>query len=125
METKSIARSLDIRAMTTTGILKSLIRCKSPGSYFAAAGKRIKDFKIPVVVMARMSNDLAMDFVSTDDAFGGGLAAEHLLSLGHRKLAVLISEPHVPTVEAKVEGFETGPGWLGFFQDVELIDCRT
>ena len=40
-------------------------------------------------------------------------AAEHLLSLGHRKLAVLISEPHVPTVEAKVEGFETGPGWLG------------
>jgi DNA-binding LacI/PurR family transcriptional regulator len=113
-------------------VLRTLPRERIDGLIlFPAAAKyepgdlqRIKDFKIPVVVMSRISNDIAMDYVSTDDAFGGALAAEHLLSLGHRKLAVLISEPHVPTVEAKVEGFYNRARLAGI-EDVEIIDCRT
>ena len=104
--------------------IDGLILFPATGKYEPGDLQRIKDFKIPVVVMSRMFTDIAVDCVSTDDDFGGSLAADHLLSLGHRKLAVLISEPHVPTVDAKVDGF-CKRAHLAGIDDVELIDCRT
>jgi len=101
-----------------------LILFPAAGKYDPSDLQRIKDFKIPVVVMSRIFSDIAVDCVSTDDDFGGALAAEHLLSLGHRKLAVLISEPHVPTVDAKVNGF-CKRAHLAGIDDVEIIDCQT
>jgi DNA-binding LacI/PurR family transcriptional regulator len=104
--------------------IDGLILFPATGKYEPVDLQRIKDFKIPVVVMSRMFNDFSVDCVSTDDDFGGALAADHLLSLGHRKLAVLISEPHVPTVDAKVDGF-CKRAHLAGVDDVEVIDCRT
>jgi DNA-binding LacI/PurR family transcriptional regulator len=104
--------------------IDGLVLFPATGRYEPSDLQRMKDFDVPVVVMSRMFADIAVDCVATDDDFGGSLAAEHLLSLGHRKLAVLISEPHVPDVEAKVEGF-CKRAHLAGLDDVELIDCGT
>lgn len=104
--------------------IDGLVLFPATGKYEPSDLQRIKDFGIPVVVMSRMFADIAVDCVATDDDFGGSLAAEHLLSLGHRKLAVLISEPRVPDVDAKIEGF-CKRAHLAGLDDIELIDCHT
>lgn len=42
--------------------------------------------RVPTVVVARATPSPRVDVVRTDDVAGAGLAAEHLLGLGHRRL---------------------------------------
>jgi LacI family transcriptional regulator len=52
--------------------------------------KAILDRDIPVVTVdAITKHTMNLDFVGTDDLVGGRLAAEYLLSLGHRRMAVV------------------------------------
>lgn len=62
------------------------------------------------------------DWLSTDDVLGGRLAAQHLLELGHRDLAVVA----VPDCPARVSGFaecaaEAGARVRWFYGDEELL----
>lgn len=43
--------------------------------------------------------------VTTDDLKGGRLAAEHLLSLGHRRVGVVAGDPHASTGSERTLGF--------------------
>ncbi len=43
--------------------------------------------------------------VSTDNRLGGRMAAEHLLALGHRRIAVLRGESDIRNVAERIEGF--------------------
>jgi LacI family transcriptional regulator len=42
--------------------------------------------------------------VTTDNRLGGRLALEHLLSLGHRDIAVIIGDEHVPNIQDRLAG---------------------
>lgn len=43
--------------------------------------------------------------VVTDNRMGGQLAARHLLGLGHRRIGILVGNPHVPNVQERLGGF--------------------
>jgi LacI family transcriptional regulator len=43
--------------------------------------------------------------VTCDDLAGGGLAAEHLLGLGHRRMGVIAGEPYASTGVDRTQGF--------------------
>lgn len=77
----------------------------------------------PLVVIDRIPSRPEISAVATDNTGGGALAAEHLLALGHRQLAMLLAEPCNPNNLARLDGFrqeaERGGG------TVEVIDCRT
>jgi LacI family transcriptional regulator len=47
-----------------------------------------------------------LDFIGTDDTQGGRLAAEHLLGLGHRRLAHLAAPPADSTARNRKAGFD-------------------
>lgn len=66
---------------------------------------RLKKFGLPVVILDGTYPNLAVDSVSANDTYGGSLAADHLLKLGHRRLGVLVSEPRTGTVDRRMEGF--------------------
>jgi DNA-binding LacI/PurR family transcriptional regulator len=85
---------------------------------------RIKDFKIPVVIVESMFKNFAMDCVTSDEEMVGAMAADHLLKLGHRRLAVLISEPKVVVIQTRIEGFIKRAHLAGV-DDVKVIDCQT
>lgn len=42
--------------------------------------------------------------VTTDNELGGRLALEHLLSLGHRRIGLLIGDAHVPNIQERLDG---------------------
>lgn len=58
---------------------------------------------VPFVLVNRRAGDHPS--VACDDVAGGRLAAEHLIGLGHTKLAVLAGEPHASTGHDRTLGF--------------------
>lgn len=60
---------------------------------------------VPLVAVDRRLPHTRADFSGTDDVAGGRLAAEHLLDLGHRRIAMLCGEPWVSTYADRRQGF--------------------
>ncbi len=77
---------------------------------------------IPTVIFGRNCTDHRLPSASLDDSFAGSLAARHLHRHGHRKLAVLLSEPHNRATLDRVKGVED----YTMLNDLELevIDCN-
>jgi len=46
------------------------------------------------------------DTVETDDYYGGQLAAQHLIDLGHKKIAMMISDDLTNNLRRRLEGFK-------------------
>ncbi len=65
----------------------------------------LRDAGTPVVVVARRWDE--GDYVTVDDFAGGHLAGEHLVGLGHHKIAcVALDEPDNLAVQARLGGFQ-------------------
>ncbi|WP_340400167.1 LacI family DNA-binding transcriptional regulator [Paenibacillus sp. FSL H8-0079] len=60
---------------------------------------------IPVALIARHMPSLSVHTVTIDDILGGRLAAEHLLELGHTRVAVLSEPSKVSSSQERVHGF--------------------
>jgi LacI family transcriptional regulator len=60
---------------------------------------------IPLVYVDRVAEQSARCWVKTDDVAGGRLAAEHLISLGHRDVAFVGNLDGSPQVVRRFEGF--------------------
>ncbi len=60
--------------------------------------------QIPVVVLCHHLDNFRVPSVGLDDRFAGNLAAHHLAGLGHRKLGILVSEPHSSVISDRVNG---------------------
>ena len=60
---------------------------------------------IPIVQVSREIPDLGLDFVGTDDVMGMRLAVEHLVSLGHRTVAMLGGTPATSTGRDRLRGY--------------------
>ncbi|MFB5265636.1 LacI family DNA-binding transcriptional regulator [Paenibacillus enshidis] len=60
---------------------------------------------IPFALIARHMPSLAVHTVATDDRLGGALAAQHLLDLGHTRVAVLSEPAGVSSSQERLRGF--------------------
>lgn len=61
---------------------------------------------VPLVTVDRQLQHIAADFAGTDDHLGARLAAEHLLSLGHRHVAQLAGDARYGTYADRRSTFE-------------------
>lgn len=61
--------------------------------------------EVPTVLAVRQFPNSGITTVSHDDVGGGRLAAEHLLSLGHTKLAMLMGPQDIGSFEGRTRGF--------------------
>jgi len=76
---------------------------------------------IPHVLVNRFSDERADPFVGSDDRAGGRLATEHLLGLGHRRIAHLCGPPTVSTAVLRRLGYLEALGTAGIREDPRLI----
>lgn len=62
--------------------------------------------RMPVVVVDRRLHDYTGDAVFVDNAHGGRMAAQHLLSQGYAQIACIAGPPDVSTTEDRLHGFQ-------------------
>lgn len=60
--------------------------------------------KVPMVAIDRHADASSILTIGSDHKMGGRLAAEHILSLGHRRVAVLGAPSHSEPVQLRVQG---------------------
>ncbi|WP_349903608.1 LacI family DNA-binding transcriptional regulator [Parafrigoribacterium humi] len=76
----------------------------SPFGDVTARLRRLRERGIPAVLVDRTSADAAYSSVSVDDVAGGGLAVEHLISLGRRAIAFVGGPQEIRQVADRLEG---------------------
>jgi LacI family transcriptional regulator len=67
-------------------------------------GELLRKMKVPAVLLDRAPEDMAIDVVGVDNAAGGALAAEHLLSLGRRRIACIGGPQDIDTSRRRIDG---------------------
>ncbi len=82
--------------------------------------ERMRDRGIPVVLVDRQSPDLRLSSVAVDDVEGGRIAAEHLLSIGRRRLAFAGGPVGLRQVSDRLEGAQAAA--LATGASLELLE---
>jgi len=106
----------------------SLMRQKSVDGIILASGlksdtaiKKLVENKIPVAVIARDMPMLAVNAVLVDDFAGGYLATSHLISLGHRRIAIVAEDLRVMSSRERVRGYRHALEEAGIAYDDNLL----
>ncbi|NLT56467.1 MAG: LacI family transcriptional regulator [Actinomycetales bacterium] len=80
----------------------------NPVTVDPGAVRRIVAQGSPVVLLDHDRADLPVCAVKVDHRAGGRLAADHLVGLGHRQLAIFTADPEILGVRERMEGFLDG-----------------
>jgi LacI family transcriptional regulator len=97
------------------------------GIIFVAAGDRTDSLrgllrrKMPVVVVDRDLTGVEVDAVLGDNQQGGYLATQHLIGLGHRRIACISGPSNVTPSAERVIGYRNAILGAGLMVDEDLI----
>lgn len=78
----------------------------------------------PVVLVDHPRGRMDLCSVAVDDVLGGRLAAEHLLALGHRRIAYLSGSVNAVSVKQRRAGFFQALAAVGLDPEEVLLDVR-
>ena len=84
----------------------------------------IERLPVPCVVLDQRVPNLAVDQVASDNVAGARQLAEHLLGLGHRRIAFVGGDPKAPTGQERVRGFRLAHEARGVPVDESLVRMR-
>lgn len=86
--------------------------------------ERFRDLKLPFIVINRLFDRDPVNCVGTDHQRCGYLAAQHLLSLGHRRLGFLMGSRTIASFLGRLEGYHRALAEAGVPSAKEwVIDC--
>jgi len=77
------------------------------------AAERLNEMEVPVVFLNRHIEDARFDRVVCDNRAGGRRAAEHLVELGHTRIAQIAGPPQTSTARERDDGFRSALVELG------------
>jgi LacI family transcriptional regulator, galactose operon repressor len=83
--------------------------------------RRLAKFAVPFVLVDRTVADIRADAVLGDSAEGAQRLVEHLLSLGHRRIGLIVETDEVSTARDRRRGYETALAAAGVPVDPALI----
>lgn len=82
---------------------------------------RLRDRKIPVVVIDRRIDGWNVDTVSSDSVAGAQTLVKHLIALGHQRIAAISGPPSTSTAHDRVTGYRMALAEAGIPIDADLI----
>jgi len=85
---------------------------------------RLRDVELPLVLMDREPQGLDIDRVMTDHAEGMRLATAYLMSLGHRRIALITADRRISPGRARIDGFTAAHEAAGISVDPDLVRSR-
>ena len=83
--------------------------------------RRLTAFNVPFVLVDRTVRGVDADTVLGDSADGAQRLVEHLLSLGHRRVGMIVESDDVSTARDRRRGYETALQAAGLLVDPELV----
>jgi len=92
----------------------------SPGSFHKNIIASLNAEQVPFVSTAKISDEPHMTYVDVDNFYGATLVMEHLVSLGHRKIAY-IGKPTLQSSQDRLNGYRAVMQKYGYACD----DCWT
>lgn len=101
-----------------------MIICAAGGSS-AADFSRLIAAAVPMVQLSREIPGLDLDFVGSDDRHGAILAMEHLIGLGHRRIAFLGQNPDISTGANRYAGYRETLARHGLQVDPTLVHAAS
>jgi len=109
--------------------LEFLARKRVDGVILAPASKKRNSLgfllakNIPIVLVDREleAKDSRVDIVKGDSIYGAYILTRHLISLGHRRIGIIVGNRDISTAEDRVEGYRRALGESGIPIDEALI----
>jgi LacI family transcriptional regulator len=83
--------------------------------------QRLVERRFPVVLTNRYTEGVPCDMAIGDNEAGAGAAAQHLLDLGHERIAVVAGHPQASTSYDRLEGFRAALAAAGHVLDDALV----
>ena len=83
--------------------------------------RRLAKFAVPFVLVDRTVPDISADAVLGDSAEGAQRLVEHLLSLGHRRIGLIVETDEVSTARDRRRGYQAALAAAGLPADPALI----
>jgi LacI family transcriptional regulator len=108
-----------------------VVGSRSEGAIVAPAGstsrhlKRLIDHHVPTVLIDRSVDGFAADVVQGDNVGGATALTNHLLDLGHRRIALVNGDLETSTAQLRAEGFRHALLRAGIEIDERLISSGT
>ena len=82
---------------------------------------KLSEVGIPFVLAGRSTRDPALDCVVVDNVLGGRLATEHLIKLGHARIAFIGGPPSVLASVERYEGYRQAMRAHGIPEETKLV----
>jgi LacI family transcriptional regulator len=104
-----------------------LMEKRVDGIIFVAAGmsaahiRMLQEKRMPVVVVDRDSPGVMVDSVQIDNAAGGQLATDHLVELGHERIACIAGPSYVTPSGERVDGYRRALHEAGLSADADDV----
>jgi len=89
--------------------------------------KTIEDLErsgLPFVLLGRCFDELATDYVVPDELQGGFLATEHLLEMGHTRIAMIDAPLYISSARRRLEGYKRALIQHGIAVDESLVTTQ-
>lgn len=77
----------------------------APSSFGPDYVRFIESLKVPMVCFDQKVAGIERDFVGSDNYLAGAMLTEHLLQLGHRRIAFIAGPKHMHTASERYRGF--------------------
>jgi LacI family transcriptional regulator len=87
--------------------------------------KRLARFGVPFVLIDRTVPGIDSDVVLGDSTGGARRLVEHLISLGHRRIALIVESDEVSTARDRRQGYEAALAAAGIPRDPALVTVST
>lgn len=81
----------------------------------------VNSSNIPIIAIDRVSEEYSFNAVVVDHVWGGYLATQHLLKLGHRRIGCITGPKGQYTSEQRLEGYKKALDKYGVAYDEDLI----
>ena len=98
-----------------------IVLVKAPGGMKPELLRMLKLSEVPIVLLDRAYEEIKTDSVLADDLGGGYLATQHLIELGHRRIALICGLPGVSTTDGRYQGYEKALREAGIPLDEALV----
>jgi LacI family transcriptional regulator len=93
----------------------------SPSGWGDEYAGRLTQLKMPLLCFDNKVTGLANDFVGSDNRLASSMLTEHLLQLGHRRIAFIEGTHHLYTAQERLAGFRATMAGDGVPIDETLI----